>query len=90
MEKILAWTRENGCKVELSFHGTPYRLRIGRMFRSVDPEGRIVPWIRAFGTKQPHQVLQTYKVKKIEILNPDGTIHHLESLQELLEVVGIL
>jgi len=87
IERLVEWAKTNDVKIEIKFKGYPYRLHIYKLIRAVDPGGRFVPWSRAFGPKQPHQVLETFPVEKIVLAWPDGRIEEVKRLKELFERV---
>ncbi len=86
LEEILNWTKSSGAKIVVRFKGTPYRLQIYKLFRAVDSQGRFVPWTRAFGTKQPHQLFDTFKVLEIRVIRQDGKEEKLTSFKQLLSM----
>lgn len=87
LEKLLEWTRSSGAHVEISFKETAYKLRVNTMYRAVDPSGSVVPWTRAFGTKAPVDVINSFSVKRI-LVNVRGKEEEYRSLSELLRIVG--
>ncbi|ABL77760.1 hypothetical protein [Thermofilum pendens] len=86
VEKILEWARNTNSTVEFFFENSPYRIRIDKLIRAVDPSGNIVPWTRAFGVKKPADVLATFHVKKI-VVKKEGEEKELRSLEELSTLV---
>lgn len=88
MEKVLRWSKDTGAKITIIFAGIPYRLQIYKLFRATDNQGRFVSWTKAFGTKQPHQVVDTFKVEMVRISWPDGREETLDDFKKLLEKIA--
>lgn len=84
MRRILRWTRNTNSKVMVRFIDVPYVLAIDKLIHAQDERGRDVPWMRAFGPKQPHQVLSSYRVKEIVIIKEDGSLEKVDDLKEIL------
>jgi len=49
------------------FKGTRYRLVMDRFIHARDDYDRQVQWARAFGTKLPHDVLNTFQILAIRV-----------------------
>ncbi len=89
IERLVEWARENNVKILVKFRQYPYRLHIYKLIRAVDQQGHFVPWSKAFGPKQPHQVLETFPVEKVVLELPRGERRELRSVKELLrEALG--
>ena len=82
IQRILSLARENNVKVKIFFENYPYVLSIDRVIHAEDYKERNISWIYAFGSKQPHQVLNSFSVKKIVIIK-DNEILEVKSLQDL-------
>lgn len=87
IKRVLTWTKATNNKVIIKFEKTPYFLAIDRLIHAEDEDGRSVPWMRAFGPKQPHQVLSSYKVKEIMLVKQNGSIESIKDLKELFRIV---
>ncbi len=87
IERLVEWARENDVKITVKFVGYPYRLHIYKLIRAVDARDRFVSWSKAFGPKQPHQVLETFPVEKIQVEYPTGEVKEFRRLRELLNIV---
>lgn len=83
---MVEWARTNDVKILIKFKQYPYRLHIYKLIRAVDQQGHFVPWSRAFGPKQPHQVLETFPLEKIVLEMPSGDKRELRSFSELVRL----
>lgn len=86
LEKLLEWTRNTGASVEISFKETAFKLRVNTMYRAVDPTGNVVPWTRAFGTKAPVDVLNSFSVKRV-LVSLKGKEEQYNSVDDLIRKV---
>ncbi|MCD6562346.1 MAG: hypothetical protein J7K23_00330 [Thermoproteales archaeon] len=84
LQNILRWSRENNAKIKIFFEKYPYVLALDKVIHAEDYEERNVSWIYAFGSKQPHQVLGSFSIKKI-IIKKNNKILEVKSLQELVK-----
>lgn len=84
MMKIYRKIREMNAKAFFSLEGTRYKLAINRYIHARDPENHRVPWTQAFGSKLPHDVLNTYKITEIKILRENQVIN-FKNLKEFLK-----
>ncbi len=88
LERLLEWARANNAIIDVYFQDTSYRLRINKMFRAVDSGGNTVSWAKAFGTKKPADVFETFKVKAITLKLADKQ-HTFRNLEELLQTIRL-
>ncbi|MEZ0345444.1 MAG: hypothetical protein ABWK01_02720 [Infirmifilum sp.] len=82
LEEILEWTRRNNAVIDISFRDCSYRLRIDKMFRAIDRGGNLVSWSKAFGTKRPPDLFNTFVLEKITLRVGDKE-ESFQSLQAL-------
>lgn len=87
MEKLLEWVRSRGAYVEISFKETNFKLKVNTMYRAVDSAGNVVAWTRAFGTKSPVDVLNSFTVRRIVVSMRDRKEEY-RSLNELLRIIN--
>jgi len=91
LERLREWARATSRRVRVKFRRYPYTLVIDKMIRAEDPEGRTVPWHRAFGAKQPHQVLASFPIARIEVVDKEtGRREEINSLEELFRRAGVI
>jgi len=79
--------RDMKAHIVFSFEGTRYKLVINRYIHARDEYDRRVPWTVAFGSKLPHDVLSTFKVKSIVVKLGDRTLN-FNDLREFLKWIG--
>jgi hypothetical protein len=88
LEELVSWVRSSSRRVRVRFRGYRYTVVIGRYVEAADPSGRIVPWISAFGSRAPHDVLSTLPVEEI-LVEEGGALRTFASIEELLAYAGI-
>ncbi len=81
--RIYKKLREMNAQAFFSLKGTRYKLAINRYIHARDAEDHRVPWTKAFGSKLPHDVLNTYEVVEIRVLR-GGELLSFKSLKEFL------
>jgi len=59
--------RELNGRATFIFKGTKYRLVMNRFIHARDDYDRQVQWARAFGTKLPHDVINTFQISVIRV-----------------------
>ncbi len=82
LQRILKWSRENNAKIKIFFKNYPYILAFDKNIHAEDSDERSISWIYAFGSKQPHQVLGSFSIRKI-IIKKNNEILEVKSLKEL-------
>lgn len=88
LEELVSWTRSTARRVRVRFRGYRYMVVVGRYVEAADPSGRVVPWISAFGSRAPHDVLSSLPVEEV-LVEEGGAIKTFASIEELLAYVGI-
>lgn len=88
LERVLEWARATNRRVLIYFCRHPYVLAVDNLIHAETRDGKRAPWFRAFGPKQPHQVLLSYKVEAIVIEDSRGSRRELPGLRELLEIAS--
>ncbi len=87
--KIRDWAEKNNAKIVFKFKNYPYTLVIEKMIKSQDLNERTVEWVRAFGTKRPHQVVVSFSLEEITIKYRDtGEEEKIRSLKQLMEKIA--
>jgi len=82
--KIHKWVKTVKGRITFIFEGYRYRLVINRFIHAEDEEGKTIEWSRAFGSQLPHQVLSSFKIKRIIVKREDRE-YVFKSLKELLK-----
>ena len=79
--------REHNGKATFIFKGTRYRLVINKFIHARDDYDRQVQWARAFGTKLPHDVLNTFQVSaiRVKIHDEERTFNTLKEFVEWIK-----
>ena len=75
--------RELGARVTFVLERSRYRLVINRFIHPRDDHDRRMPWGEAFGTKLPHDVINTFGVKEVIVKLEDRELR-FESLKDFL------
>jgi len=88
LEKLVSWTRSTSRRVRIYLEGYRYLVSIGRYIRAEDLSGREVSWRAAFGLRSPHDVISSFRVRKI-VVEEEGVSREFTSVNELLEYAGI-
>lgn len=81
------WVKTVKGRIIFIFEGYRNRLVINRFIHAEDDEGKTTEWNRAFGSQLPHQVLNSFKVKRI-IVKRGEEEHIFKSLKELFEFIS--
>ncbi|MCD6509311.1 MAG: hypothetical protein J7L11_02835 [Thermoprotei archaeon] len=85
--RIYKKIRAMNAKAFFTLKGTRYRLVIDRYIHARDPEDRRVSWTQAFGSKLPHDVLNTYEVVNVRILSKERELD-FKDLKEFLKWIS--
>jgi len=84
--RIREWAEKRNAKIIFRFKNYPYILVIEKMIKSQDINERTVDWIRAFGTKKPHQVISSMPIDSITIYyKTSGEEEKLKNPRQLLQ-----
>lgn len=86
LQSILNWTRKNNVKIRIFLKNYPYVLALDKVVHAEDLEGHNVSWIQAFGSKQPHQVLMSFPIRKIIVKIERETLE-LSDISSLFKIV---
>ena len=87
VQRIRDWALANNFRVVFSFEKYPYVLVIDRVIHARDNNDVIVDWSKAFGSKLPHQVLSSLKLRRIVILRKNVEIMFFNSLTKFMSHV---
>ncbi|RLE71194.1 MAG: hypothetical protein DRJ43_00170 [Thermoprotei archaeon] len=88
LEKLVSWTRSTSRRIRIYLEGYRYLISIGRYIRAEDLSGREVSWRTAFGLRPPHDVISSFKIRRI-VVEEEGISKEFTSMNELLEYAGI-
>ena len=67
VRRLTRWAKHIGAKVVFCLEDYKFNLVVGKFIHAEDKEGREVPWVRAFGSKMPWDVLSSFKVKEVRV-----------------------
>ena len=84
--EIFQFLREIKARAYFFFKNFKYVLSMNGLIRARDKSFEVVEWSRAFGSKAPHEVLNSLDVEKVEVQlkkQPEPIV--FSSLQEFLE-----
>jgi len=85
--KMHEWVKTVKGRITFIFEGYRSRLVISRFIHAEDEEGKTTEWSKAFGSRLPHQVLSSFKIKRI-IVKRGKEEHVFKSLKELFEFIS--
>lgn len=84
MKELYVMAKDKNLKIRFFFKNLRYILCIDGLIRARDKNFNIVSWSLAFGTRTPYDVLQTFKIEKIEVEESSGNMRVFERFDELL------
>lgn len=84
ISKLYKSIRQKKVKATLYLKGSRYLLSINRYIHAEQPNQQPIEWVKAFGSKSPQDVLNTFKIDRIEVYT-DGEVKIFNEVKEFLK-----